>query len=84
MENRGRKLLAAAAAGIVVLSFAFGSVSAEEKKKKEPLPPACNTLKDEFGCMNRQDCTWVHASVDPKTQKEKRKAYCRAKPKKKT
>ena len=54
---------------------------AKPKKKAEPKPPACNTLKDETGCGAREDCTWVAASIDTKTQKEKRKAYCRSKPK---
>jgi hypothetical protein len=82
MNNPVQKLLGAAAIAAVVASFAYsGGVSAEEKKKGEPKPPACNSLKDEAGCVARDDCTWVHASIDSKTQKEKRKAYCRAKPK---
>jgi len=42
---------------------------------------ACNSLKDEGACKTRDDCTWVPGLVDAKTQKEKRKGYCRAMPK---
>jgi len=71
------------AAAIVLTALAFGSVMAEtqEKKKADPKPPACNTLKEEDGCKAREDCQFIAASIDSKTQKVKRKAYCRSKPK---
>jgi hypothetical protein len=37
----------------------------------------------EADCTARTDCSWVKASIDAKTGKEKRKAYCRSKPKSK-
>jgi hypothetical protein len=43
--------------------------------------PACSSLKDEGSCKTRDDCGWVPASIDQKTQKEKRKGYCRGRPK---
>jgi hypothetical protein len=61
--------------------MAYGGVSAAEKKKAEPKPPTCNSLKEEAACEAREDCTWVAAVVDSKSGKERRKAYCRAKPK---
>lgn len=76
------KLLQLSAAALVLSAFAYGGVSAAEKKKEAaPKPPACNSLKAEAGCEARQDCTWVAAVVDKKSGKEKRRAYCRAKPK---
>jgi hypothetical protein len=69
----------AAAAAIVMLAASNGNVSAETAKAP-PKPPACNTLKEEFACKGRDDCTWVAAVVDAKTNKEKRKAYCRRAP----
>jgi hypothetical protein len=68
------------AAAIVVLAASNANVSAETAKAP-PKPPACNTLKEEAGCKGRDDCQWVAASVDAKTGKEKRKAYCRSVPK---
>ena len=76
--------LGVAAVAVVLAAFVYGGVSAEERKKGEPKPAACNSLKDELACMGREDCSWVAASIDPKTNKEKRRAYCRSKPKAKT
>ena len=81
MTDKIHRTLGLTAAIVVAAAFTFGGVQAETKKKAEPKPPACNSLKDEAGCAARADCTWVAASIDTKTQKEKRKAYCRAKPK---
>jgi hypothetical protein len=78
-----RSALAASAVALVTLAIAFGSASAAEKKKAEAQkkPPACNSLTDEKACEARDDCTWVSAVIDAKTKKQKRKAYCRTKPK---
>jgi hypothetical protein len=65
-------------AAAVLLAAAFANVSAETAK--QPKPPACNSLKEEFACRARDDCSWVAAIVDSKTGKDKRKAYCRRKP----
>jgi hypothetical protein len=70
----------AGAAAIVVLAASHGKVSAETA----PKPPACKTMTEESDCKGRDDCSWVSAVVDSKTGKEKRKAYCRRAPKKKT
>ena len=84
MSNVLNRSLAIGAAAIVFAALAYGGVSAEEKKKAaEPKPAACKTLTADADCTARNDCSWVQASVDKKTGKEKRKAYCRTKPKSK-
>ena len=65
----------------VLLAAPFANVSAQTSAQtKAPRPPACSTFKDEFACRGRDDCQWVAASVDPKTGKEKRRAFCGRKP----
>lgn len=82
MKLSPMKMLQLSAAALVISAFAYGGVSAAEKKKEAaPKPPACNSLKEESGCAAREDCTWVDAVKDAKTGKQKRRAYCRAKPK---
>ncbi len=82
MKINAIKMLQISAAALVLSAFAYGGVSAAEKKKEAAAKqPACNSLKDEKGCEARDDCTWVAAVTDKKSGKEKRKAYCRAKPK---
>lgn len=76
------RLLQLSAAALVLSALAYGGVSAAEKKKEAaPKQAACNSLKAEGECEARQDCTWVAAVMDKKSGKEKRRAYCRAKPK---
>jgi hypothetical protein len=82
MKFRPMKILQLSAAALIISAFAYGGVSAAEKKKEAaPKPAACNSLKAEGECEARQDCTWVAAVMDKKSGKEKRRAYCRAKPK---
>jgi len=83
MSNLLNRALGIGAAAIVFAALAYGGVSAEEKKKAEPKPAACKSMKMETDCTARNDCSWVQASVDKKSGKEKRKAYCRTKPKSK-
>ena len=83
MSNWLPRSLAISAAAIVVAALSYGGGVSAQEKKGEPKPPACNSLKDESGCMARTDCSWIAASVDAKTNKTKRKAYCRSKPKSK-
>jgi hypothetical protein len=80
MHKASLGVLGLAAAGAFAFSLITGSVS-NVSAESAPKPPACKTLKDEDACKAREDCTWVKASVDAKTGKEKRKAYCRSKPK---
>jgi hypothetical protein len=80
--------LSAAFAAGVVATFAI-TVSAQEKKATTPpaaktetkAKSACNAMKDEAACKADTGCQWIKASVDAKTGKVKRKAYCRTKPK---
>ena len=82
MRINSMKILQLSAAALILSAFAYGGVSAAEKKKEAAkAQPACNSLKDEKVCEARDDCTWVAAVTDKKTGKEKRRAYCRAKPK---
>ena len=83
MKHKLRNILGASAVAVVLAALAFSSVSAAEKKKSEATTgmPACNSMPLEAACTLRNDCSWVAAVVDAKTKKEKRKAYCRAKPK---
>ena len=83
MSHLLNRCLGIGAAAIVFAALAYGGVSAEEKKKAEPKPAACKSMKMETDCTARNDCSWVQASVDKKSGKEKRKAYCRTKPKSK-
>jgi len=76
-----KRSLFAASIAVVVAAMAYNGVSAAEKKKAEPKPPACTTMKEEGACGAREDCTWRAASVNPKTGKETRRASCAAKPK---
>jgi hypothetical protein len=61
----------------ILLAASFANVSAEPKA---PKAPSCSSLKDEFACRGRDDCQWVAATINTKTGKEKRKAYCGRKP----
>ena len=83
MSNLLNRCLGIGAAAIVLAALALGGVSAEEKKKAEPKPAACKSMKMEADCTARSDCSWVKASINAKTGKETRKAYCRSKPKSK-
>ena len=83
MSNLLHRSLGIGAAAIVFVALAYGGVSAEEKKKAEPKPAACKSMKMEADCTARSDCSWVKASINAKTGKETRKAYCRSKPKSK-
>lgn len=76
------KMLQLSAAALVISAFAYGGVSAAEKKKEAAkAPPACTSLKVEGECDKRDDCTWRSASVNKKTGKETRRASCAKKPK---
>ena len=88
MQNMLHKILGLSAAAIVAVAMAYGGAHAETKKKSDTTPAtpaaaACKTLTDETACKDRTDCGWVSASIDKKSGKEKRKAYCRSKPKSK-
>jgi hypothetical protein len=71
--------------GLAALAFAawLGSLSlAVAQQSKEPVkrPPACNAISTQATCAARTDCEWVPAVAD-KDGKQKRKAFCKSKPK---
>lgn len=68
---------ALAAAALLGLSMIAGpQVQAKTKS-------ACNAIKDMTACKANATCSWVSASIDKATGKQKRRAYCRTKPKRK-
>jgi hypothetical protein len=83
MSDAVHRVLGLSAVALIMAAFVHRGVSAQEMRTAEAKPAACNSLKDESACGGREDCSWVAASVDPKTNKEKRRAYCRSKPKSK-
>ena len=80
-----------AAAAIALAMFAF-SADAQQKAPEKAEPAAktekkvkpksvCNSITEEAACKANATCAWVAALMDAKTGKQKRKAYCRTKPK---
>jgi hypothetical protein len=56
--------------------------AAKTVKKAAPKPKsACNAITEEAACKADATCAWVAALMDKTTGKQKRKAYCRTKPK---
>jgi hypothetical protein len=84
-ERRFTAWLGGLAITIALAVLAYGVVlGTEENSAEAATAPACKTFTTEEACTAREDCSWVKASIDAKTGKEKRKAYCRNKPKPKT
>ena len=73
------RTLCATGIALVIAAMAYGGAAVAEIRKSEP-KAACTSLKDEFACMGRDDCTWRSASVNAKTGKETRRASCAKKP----
>jgi len=57
-----------------------GVIAVAQDKKAPKKGPACNAIKTQATCEARGDCQWIAALMD-KDGKQKRVAYCRAKPK---
>ena len=70
-----------ALAAAALLSLSVGASAQDNKAKPKS---ACNAIKEETACKADQTCNWVAALMDQKTGKQKRKAYCKSKPKPKT
>ena len=51
------------------------------KVAKPKVKSACNAIAEEAACKANATCAWVAALMDKATGKQKRKAYCRTKPK---
>ena len=64
-------------------------VSAQARRRRPSLQrdrnvkpkSVCNAITEEAACKANATCAWVAALMDAKTGKQKRKAYCRTKPK---
>lgn len=64
-------VLAALGAGIALAP----TVQAQKAKS------TCNAITEEAACKANTTCSWIAALKDAKTGKDKRKAYCKTKPK---
>ena len=85
MSRRYQWTLSVVAATALAM-FAFAA-DAQQKapEKAEPAKTkpksACNAIADETACKANAACTWIAAVMDKQTGKQKRKAYCKSKPK---
>ena len=77
-----------AAAAMALAMFAFTADAQKAPEKTEPVAKAkvkaksvCNSITEEAACKANATCAWVAALMDAKTGKQKRKAYCKTKPK---
>jgi hypothetical protein len=80
--------LSVAAATVALGLFAFGAQAQQKAPEKAPAAKvapkaksACNQITDENACKANDTCSWIAALTDAKTGKQKRKAYCKTKPK---
>ena len=55
--------------------------AAPAKTPQTKVKSACNQISDEAKCKADATCSWIAALSDSKTGKQKRKAYCKSKPK---
>jgi hypothetical protein len=79
--NKVMRWSVAVVIGAMSAVYLSGAVEAQAPKRK---PVLCKALKEESACKTRDDCAWVSAVMDATTQKERRKAHCRARPKSRT
>jgi hypothetical protein len=74
-------------ASLAAAAMALFAVTAEaQQKAPEKAAPAkaksaCNAITEEAACKADATCSWVAALMDKSTGKQKRKAYCKTKPK---
>jgi hypothetical protein len=89
-------LLGAAVAGLALLALGATAQAQQKapdkaaptapaaKAEKKPVvkaKSACNAITEETACKADATCSWVAALMDKTTGKQKRKAYCKTKPK---
>ena len=88
---RGYSWGSSAAAVTALAMFAFAA-DAQQKAPEKAEPAAktekkvkpksvCNAITEEAACKANATCTWIAALMDKQTGKQKRKAYCKSKPK---
>ena len=78
-----------ASATIAALALFALAAQAQQKAPEKAEPAAktakpksvCNSITEEAACKANATCAWVAALMDAKTGKQKRKAYCRTRPK---
>jgi hypothetical protein len=75
------RLSAAAQAQKAPESAAPPAKAAPAKTPQTKVKSACNQISDEAKCKADVTCSWIAALTDGKTGKQKRKAYCKSKPK---
>jgi hypothetical protein len=72
---------------LAAAALMIGATALAQEKKAEPAAKTakpksvCNSITEEAACKANATCAWVAALMDAKTGKQKRKAYCRTKPK---
>ena len=75
---------------LAVAALMIGVTAQAQEKKAEPAAKTekkakpksvCNSIAEEAACKANATCAWVAALMDKTTGKQKRKAYCRTKPK---
>ncbi len=87
-----KKGLGASLGTLAVVMFAHAATAQEKKTTTTPAPAsktdtkakpksACNAITEEAACKANATCSWIAALMDAKTGKQKRKAYCKTKPK---
>lgn len=90
-----RNLLSASLAAAAIAFFAVAAEAQQKAPEKAPAPAAkvekkapvakaksaCNAITEEAACKADATCSWIAALMDKATGKQKRKAYCKTKPK---
>jgi hypothetical protein len=80
-------LLTTAATAAAAFALFVQTADAQQKAPEKGTPAAtkaksaCNAITEEKACKADATCTWIAALKDAKTGAQKRKAYCRTKPK---
>ena len=88
-------LLSASLAAAAIALFAVAAEAQQKAPEKAPAPAAkaekkapvakaksaCNAITEEAACKADATCSWIAALTDKATGKQKRKAYCKTKPK---
>lgn len=82
MSTIGKVWGASVVAACLLLAYAANAQQKVEPAAKAAKPKsACNAITDEAACKADKTCAWIAALKDAKTGKQKRKAYCKTKPK---
>jgi hypothetical protein len=76
MTSFGKALAALAAISVLALGTSALAQKAPPAKAKS----ACNAIAEETACKADATCSWIAAVTDKATGKQKRKAYCKSKP----